>query len=493
MKKEVAIEKIKRKQIKRIEGLFLIFLILQFCMKWEEDGFSQGGERTEGKMDEEFEMKEEFYVSDGQKRKSREVREMEANDEDEVFFEEQFFNRKKKKVNQESFEKDSFYPSYSSRGGDPENDLIVKEESAEKDSEELGNLLKGYKTKESEDQYMNPLALNRQDVRVEKIKDGVYDLIIRKKPYIHSILLTNYFWDKNYNKYIREYGLRSLTFNSVNGNEKRLYKKTFIGKEHGLYFLVDSTTEEDKYFGASFRIRIPRYVVYGYRSGKDVYGVLRTKDGFKLNIRTFTRKYSDYKGRFYDNPVRLVLEKRPLSIKNHSIISKVKELLDKSYVGAYVKYESRDKFFKNFLVREQKEKGFARIGFNNRTKEHRKAVLLEAYYKGGVGKILKAVIYFKRFNIPKTYHITAIDKNGVYAVGSLIIKVPALDGEAGDIFSSSSVEEEYLYGELEGGEKGVDESLNEGLNVEDGGGNLEGDQEEEQEEIWYQERDNFDS
>ncbi|MDH5682734.1 MAG: hypothetical protein OEZ36_14175 [Spirochaetota bacterium] len=274
----------------------------------------------------------------------------------------------------------------------------------------------------------HPLHLNRNEIRLERRAGGEYfDLYIKKKKYINSVLLTNYFWEVN-NRKVREYGLRSLSYNSTNGDEKRLYKKSFIGKDQGLYFLVDSSPERDPQFGLAFRIRIPKYVVYGYRRGSDVYGIMRIQDGVKINIRTFNRKYSDYRGKYKNNPIVIVFRDKPNTVKDHPVLTKIKEELSEDYLGVQVQFQSKGDFFKSFLVRDEKEKNFHEIGFNNNEVEHRRAVLIEAFYKDGIGRILKAVIYFKRGSVPKKYFISAIDKGGMHSVGRVEVKVPATLG-----------------------------------------------------------------
>lgn len=337
----------------------------------------------------------------------------------------------------------SLYSGYSSNV--PDEIEVTERNIYEDEQAELKTVLEEYHGVQPKRRYrkLGKLELSRKDVRLEKDPKGTYfDLVIRKKDHVNSILLTNYYWDHNRKK-IREYGLRALRFNWVNGEEQRLYKNIFIGKKQGLYFLVDSTPEEDRYFGEAFRIRLPKYVVYGYKKGSEIYGILRIKDGLKLNIRTFTRKFADYKGKYKDNPIVLVLNDRPLAIKDHPVITKIKEVLEDNYVGTYVQYESKNEFFKSFLVREENEKNFSEIGFHNTSKEHRKAVLLEANYKGGEGRNLRAIIYFKRENRPKTYYITAMDKNGVHSVGRVTVKVPAIDNQGS--FDSSFPDQPQNY------------------------------------------------
>ncbi len=277
--------------------------------------------------------------------------------------------------------------------------------------------------------HLGPLDLSKNDIRLERHNDNL-DIIVRKKPYINSILLTNYYWRHN-KKRIREYGLRSRAYNSINGNEKRLFKKQFIGKKQGLYFLTASSVWKDRVFNRAFRIRLPKYVVYGYKNSNELYGIIKILDGVKLNIRTFKRKYNDYRGSYRDNPITIVLKDQPSMVKEHPVVTKIKEIVDEQFVEVHVHYESKSRFFKSFLVREENEKNFSEIGFStNDEKIHRHAVLIDAFYKGGIGKYLTAIIYFRRDTVPKTYYIIAIDKNGTHSVGRVLVKVPASDARS---------------------------------------------------------------
>lgn len=309
-------------------------------------------------------------------------------------------------------------------------EIILKEGSKHKNKEfKLNSIIGDYVDSsflnKSSGNTVSPLSLNKTDIRLERGNKGdYYDIVIRKRPYVNSVLLTNYYWHEAKGR-TREYALRSLQYSSVNGNEKRLYKRMFIGKNQGLYFLIDSTPERDSQFGLAFRIRVPKYIVYGYRKGKEVYGVLRIKDGIKFNIRSFKRRYADYKGDYEDNPIILILNNRPLYIQDRPKITKIKEVLSEEYMGVYIEYESKQNFFKHFLVRGENEKIYSKVEFNNSVKTDQKAILLEAYYLNGIGRILKAVIYFKRSHVPKTFYISARDMNNLQSVAQIKIHVPA--------------------------------------------------------------------
>lgn len=275
----------------------------------------------------------------------------------------------------------------------------------------------------------SPLAIQSEDVRLELNEEGNYDLYIRKKPNINSVLLTNYYWGLD-EKQVREYGLRSLQPTLVNGREQRIYRGNFIGSQHGLYFLVDSTVEPDPILGQAFRIRVPKYVIYGYQNTQgQLYGVLRIEDGVRINIRAFTRKFSDYRGRYEDNPIRLNLSNRPLQLKNHPVVREILQVTTPEFVQVHVQYQSPDTSFQIFLTREKNESSFQPVKFQNTRPFDRRATLLEAYYQSGVGRIVKAIIYFRRENIPKIYYVTAMDQNQTYALSSLSVQVPAIDAE----------------------------------------------------------------
>ncbi len=318
------------------------------------------------------------------------------------------------------------YPKYV----DVQDDIPVKVNNIYDNNDyKINNVDKYYKKPRSKPKkvFKHPgsLGLSKNDIRLVRGKDGDYlDLIIRKKKNIKSILLTNYFWKEN-GKKVSEYGLRATRYNHINGNEKRLFKGRLIGKKQGLHFLLSSTPVNDYYLGTSFRIRIPKYVVYGYRNSK-IYGIVKIRDGVKINIRTFNRKYADYAGFFKDNPILIILNQKPITIKDHPTIVKLKEVQSDGYIGVKVKFQSKRQLFKSFLVKEENEKNYKEIEFSSSGfKMHKKAILVEAVYEGKQGVYLIAVIYFKRKKNARSYYVIAIDKSGAHTKGEHIkIVVP---------------------------------------------------------------------
>jgi hypothetical protein len=152
------------------------------------------------------------------------------------------------------------------------------------------------------------LSIGPQDVRIEARADGGYDLYVRKKPGIASILLTESTKDPAMKA--DNFAYRAPDYNAVNGDEKRLLNGKALPPANKLYSLISSTPKPDERFGSAFRVLIPPVLVYGYswsRSGAVAVG----KDTF-INIRSFARPYADYSGAFQDNPYQIKVAARPL-------------------------------------------------------------------------------------------------------------------------------------------------------------------------------------
>ena len=143
-----------------------------------------------------------------------------------------------------------------------------------------------------------------EDTRIIQSPEGGYNLYIRKKPGINSVLITETTRDPAMLE--PNYTYRVLEYNSVNGDERRILNGRFMDEEPNSvrqYFLLDSTPESDHTFGEAFRIFIPYVLVYGYPDTR--HGEVQVLDGTFFNIRAFARPYADYDGPFADNPYRL--------------------------------------------------------------------------------------------------------------------------------------------------------------------------------------------
>ncbi|MFP4363227.1 MAG: hypothetical protein ACLFR1_05110 [Spirochaetia bacterium] len=155
--------------------------------------------------------------------------------------------------------------------------------------------------------FSQDLDLSSEDLIIEQSLEGGFDLYIRNKDDIQSVLLTESTADPEMQNAV--YAYRSPEYNTVNGDELRMLNGEFLDNDDGLYSLIDSTPEPHEELGSAYHIFIPYVVEYGYpwtRSGE-----LLVVDGTYLNIRTFPLPYADYAEGFVDNPYELSVTQAP--------------------------------------------------------------------------------------------------------------------------------------------------------------------------------------
>jgi hypothetical protein len=140
------------------------------------------------------------------------------------------------------------------------------------------------------------LVLDTTDIRMENILyndvAGI-NLIIRKKPGIESVMLT---------EPSGAHALRSTEWNPVNGDERRAISGVFINDAYSRYSIVSSSSKPDEQFGSAFHLFIPSVVVYGNPNSPigTVYRDINISS--QINIRTFDQKYADpNRSRFQNN------------------------------------------------------------------------------------------------------------------------------------------------------------------------------------------------
>jgi hypothetical protein len=150
------------------------------------------------------------------------------------------------------------------------------------------------------------LALGPGDLRIESRTDGGYDLYVRKKEGLASILLTESTKDPALKA--DNFAYRAGEYNPVNGDEKRMLNGKALPPNR-LFSLISSTPLPDPVFGSAFRILIPPVMVYGYTWSRS--GSVAVGKGTFINIRSFARAYADYGGAFMDNPYEISISARP--------------------------------------------------------------------------------------------------------------------------------------------------------------------------------------
>lgn len=127
--------------------------------------------------------------------------------------------------------------------------------------------------------------------------DG-FNLYIRKKDGIESVMLTETTKDPAGKQ--DSFAYRSETYNSLNGDEIRLLDGKKLNSKESKFSLISSTVGYHPRLGKCFLIYIPRKLVYGYPWTRN--GSLEIAKGTFINIRTFSKKYGDYSGKWKDNP-----------------------------------------------------------------------------------------------------------------------------------------------------------------------------------------------
>jgi hypothetical protein len=137
-----------------------------------------------------------------------------------------------------------------------------------------------------------------EDTLIDQATPGGYNLWVRARPGIGSVLITETTADPD--RKAASYALRDPRKNPVNGEEKRLLDGKPLDPARGLYSLIDSTLETHPVLGQAFHLFIPYIVVFGYPWSR--HGEIQVLDGTFLNLRTFTSPYGDYGGAYRDNP-----------------------------------------------------------------------------------------------------------------------------------------------------------------------------------------------
>ncbi|MBQ2313435.1 MAG: VWA domain-containing protein [Treponema sp.] len=128
-------------------------------------------------------------------------------------------------------------------------------------------------------------------------KDGV-DLYIRKKSSMESVMLVETTKDPDGKS--DNFAYRAKEYNSVNGDEIRYLNGKVLTSEYAKYSLISSTVVHHEKLGKCFHIYIPSELEYGYPWER--HGTVSIEQGLFINIRTFSKKYGDYTGKFQDNP-----------------------------------------------------------------------------------------------------------------------------------------------------------------------------------------------
>ncbi|MBO5137111.1 MAG: VWA domain-containing protein [Spirochaetaceae bacterium] len=161
--------------------------------------------------------------------------------------------------------------------------------------------------------YTQDLTITNDDIAlVTQISENNeivgFNLYIRKKPDINSVLLTETTKDPLGKE--ANYAYRATEWNAVNGDEIRMLDGKPLVSEYAKYSIIDSTLNtEYAEFGSCFCLYIPLNMVYGYPWTRN--GTVQVALNTFVNIRTFGAKYGDYSAGFKDNPFMFDLGEIP--------------------------------------------------------------------------------------------------------------------------------------------------------------------------------------
>jgi hypothetical protein len=168
------------------------------------------------------------------------------------------------------------------------------------------------------------LSVSSDDVRITQSPEGGYNLYIRKKADVGSVLLTETTRDPKLKA--DNYAYRVKEWNPVNGDERRMLDGAIIPPEKKIYSLIDSTTETDTPIGEAFHIWVPYLIYYGYDWSRN--GEVQVLDGTFVNIRAFEKPYADYSGSFADNPFRIRVTQKPIVRPQPPDVTYMKDTVD---------------------------------------------------------------------------------------------------------------------------------------------------------------------
>jgi len=175
--------------------------------------------------------------------------------------------------------------------------------------------------------------------------DSGYDLHIKKIDGVGSILITESQRDPYKKK--TNYGLRTETYNTANGDEIRILDGKELHTKYDAYYLVSSTTEKYGALGECFHFYLPEKVFFGYEWTRQ--GVIKVKPGIKLNLRLFEKKYADYTGKFLDQWITLKVKYSDSNFREN-VLDNFKDLTDKTK-GILIAKSDKDKI-DDILVNE---------------------------------------------------------------------------------------------------------------------------------------------
>jgi hypothetical protein len=137
------------------------------------------------------------------------------------------------------------------------------------------------------------LSLAQEDFLAVPSPEGGYDLFIRKKPAIASVLLSAF---DAANSRAVDYALRTEYWNMVNGDEITMLEDDGLDQ---MWYIIDSTPEFDPMFGEEvFHLYLPPMVYVFYNA---IPTVIHIHEGLSINVRAYNMPFADPAANYQDN------------------------------------------------------------------------------------------------------------------------------------------------------------------------------------------------
>ncbi|MBQ4235867.1 MAG: VWA domain-containing protein [Treponema sp.] len=143
------------------------------------------------------------------------------------------------------------------------------------------------------------ILIERSSGEIKGTTDKGYNLYIRRKPGMNSVMLVETLKDPEGKR--DNYAFRAREYNKINGDEIRFLDGKKLDSKYAKYSLISSTPTMHQNLGECFLIYIPETMDWGYPWSR--HGSTDIEEGTFINIRTFEKKYGDYTGRWQDNPL----------------------------------------------------------------------------------------------------------------------------------------------------------------------------------------------
>lgn len=262
------------------------------------------------------------------------------------------------------------------------------------------------------------LSLERSDIYIDKIDEKTYDIYVRKKGDIQSVMLIHSTDKENY-------AIRNSSFNEINGTEERKLNGEFIESERDLFFVVDSSAEEHESLASAFRLRItsPMLAGYDYNNTKEV---LHLDENMSIKIRTFSRPYADYDGLYMDSSFSLTPDREALY--NPSLeLSHVER--ENGVYALYITFSGGDNRKRVFRYRNAGDDTVYKVlsTLYSENDEDARAILLENYFDEEEGKRVKIKAFFKADTNDREIYINIFDREGRVETPPVVYRIEGVD------------------------------------------------------------------